>query len=617
LPRGGGAAAGCAGKGGQIGVSSRPGGRAFGRKDIAMRWLGRGIGGVLAACRRAVVLLPVLVAATAAAAGDGRFALVVGNSAYRAMPGLATPAEDTRRIADALRRTGFEVTLLTDLSGGLFWPVLDAFAAQARGADAVVFYYAGHAFQSEGRNFLVPVDAAPRADRPAEGTWPLTEVLARLAGAGTTTLVFLDACRTNPFGGAAGGADGLAAVDGGAGTFIAFATRPGQVSFDRGSGAVSPFAAALLAHLETPGIGVSDMMIRVRRDVEAATVGRQVPWDQSSLREPFAFVPAAAPGGGEVVVAGAAPTATPAATRAAPPPPLVPAPVPAPEPPVFTGFEISSEVTVVTEVGVAPPPAPGAGPAAPPPAPEAAPVPPPTAAGAPPALPPAVAAAAAPPPPPLPALGPAPVLAAAAAARTALAPVAAAAVPAALPVAPAPALPAPASARLAALAPAAAGGASQPAARTAPVSEPRPVLVGAAPGSPPPEPVPDDLPRAVQEELRRTGCYNLPVDGDWGGGSRNALARFHEVTGTDPGPLDPTEAVWRQLRAAPDGICPPPPKPQTAAAPKAPAKKTAKPSQETAAKAKPKAEAKPKAAAKPAEKKGVKCTFVVVAIVCK
>jgi uncharacterized caspase-like protein len=68
----------------------------------------------------------------------------------------------------------------------------------------------------------------------------------------------------------------------GAGTLIAFATAPGQVALD-GAGANSPFSAALMRHLGTPGLEVQQMLTRVRADVVAVTHNKQVPWSNSSL----------------------------------------------------------------------------------------------------------------------------------------------------------------------------------------------------------------------------------------------------------------------------------------------------------------------------------------------
>jgi caspase domain-containing protein/putative peptidoglycan binding protein len=115
--------------------------------------------------------------------------------------------------------------------------------------------------------------------------------------------VFLDACRDNPFAqklarsmGATRSTSigrGLAIVDAAAGSFVAYATDPHQVALD-GDGNHSPFTAALLKHMETPGLSISDMMIEVRNDVLSATQNKQRPWDNSSLTKPFYFMPAAA-----------------------------------------------------------------------------------------------------------------------------------------------------------------------------------------------------------------------------------------------------------------------------------------------------------------------------------
>jgi uncharacterized caspase-like protein len=113
-----------------------------------------------------------------------------------------------------------------------------------------------------------------------------------------TNIVILDACRDNPLAPqvtAQAGASrsvvraGLAPTSGlaagaalGAGTVIAFATAPGQVALD-GTGANSPFSAALVRHLATPGLEIDRMFRLVRADVVAATGNRQVPWSNSSL----------------------------------------------------------------------------------------------------------------------------------------------------------------------------------------------------------------------------------------------------------------------------------------------------------------------------------------------
>ena len=50
-----------------------------------------------------------------------------------------------------------------------------------------------------------------------------------------------------------------------------------------GSDRNSPYAEALLRHIEAPGRDVSGVLIAVRNDVLRATDGKQVPWEHTSL----------------------------------------------------------------------------------------------------------------------------------------------------------------------------------------------------------------------------------------------------------------------------------------------------------------------------------------------
>ena len=263
--------------------------------------------------RRALALAALLVAGLplAAAAQGARLALVVGNEAYAYVPGLETPVRDAQGVATALRDMGFDVTVLTDVGPEVFEAVLGTFANKAETAETVLFYYSGHAFQMGGVNHLVPVSARlDDAARLGDETWKLDEIAARLRPKDGQLLIFLDACRTNPLPDAtqAQAAVGLAQYDGGAGSFVAFATAPGAAAWDKGAdGTNSPFTGALLKHISEPGQTLSDLMISVRNDVSDATGGKQTPWEQSSLRSQFYFRPATnlQPGTEAVVSTGA------------------------------------------------------------------------------------------------------------------------------------------------------------------------------------------------------------------------------------------------------------------------------------------------------------------------
>ncbi|WP_291297920.1 caspase family protein, partial [Elioraea sp.] len=248
-----------------------------------------------------VVLALLVLVATAMPAAAQRVALVIGNGAYREAPALANPEADARGVAASLSRLGFATDLLLDADRPAMEAAIRRFGEAAVGAEAALVYYAGHAVEVAGRNHLIPVSARIRSDRdlPFE-TIDFDAVVAQLEGRARVILVFLDACRDNPFrqrlsaSGTRGvAAPGLAPVRGPVGTLVAFATAPGQVAQD-GFGRNSPFTAALLQHMETPGLEIRPMLGRVRQSVREATAGSQVPWENSSLEGEFFFRPGAA-----------------------------------------------------------------------------------------------------------------------------------------------------------------------------------------------------------------------------------------------------------------------------------------------------------------------------------
>ena len=261
--------------------------------------------------RRAVALCALMLMAGALAStparAERRVALVIGNAAYVASTPLANPVNDARDMSATLKGIGFEVIEGLDLDRRAFDGKVRDFARALAKADAALFYYAGHGLQVGGRNFLVPVDAelASERDLDFEGV-PLDFVLRQmeLEREGKTNIVLLDACRDNPLARnlarrmgtrSAMIGQGLAQVQTGVGTFIAFSTQPGNVALD-GQGRNSPFTAALNKAVQAPGRTITSVMIEVRNDVLTATGGRQVPWDHSALTGEFIFHLAAAPG---------------------------------------------------------------------------------------------------------------------------------------------------------------------------------------------------------------------------------------------------------------------------------------------------------------------------------
>ena len=229
-----------------------------------------------------------------------RVALVIGNAAYNQDDAkLKNPVNDATAVAAALRRLGFQVIAGKDLSEEDFYDKIEAFDNAARSAQVALFFYAGHGLQVNGRNYLAPVDLRleTRQDlrRHAIELAAVLEVMRS-----ETNLVILDACRNNPLAGelarslglnrAMAASRGLTRVESASGTLIAYATEPGSVAAD-GTGDHSPYTAALLEHLETPGLSVQDLFTQVTASVLDSTDERQKPWTHSSLSKIVRLVP--------------------------------------------------------------------------------------------------------------------------------------------------------------------------------------------------------------------------------------------------------------------------------------------------------------------------------------
>ncbi|MDW3208026.1 MAG: caspase family protein [Alphaproteobacteria bacterium] len=228
---------------------------------------------------------------------EDRHALVIGNSSYSIGP-LDNPRNDAQLMADVLRATGFEVTHHTDLTYRQFQRAVVQFGRdlQAAGEDTVgMVYYAGHAVQTNGENYLVPVDAdiADTLDLEIQ-TLRVATLMKSLEAAGNRlNLVVLDACRNNPFKSISRSASrGLAKVDAPFGTLLAYSTSPGEIATD-GTGRNSPYTAALARAMRTPGLPVEQVFKRVRIEVLEKTGNRQIPWESSSLTGDFYFLPEA------------------------------------------------------------------------------------------------------------------------------------------------------------------------------------------------------------------------------------------------------------------------------------------------------------------------------------
>jgi hypothetical protein len=237
------------------------------------------------------ILLALL--STSAAWAERRVALIIGNSQYK-NPSLVlfNPKNDAADVAASLRALGFEVILKIDAGKLDFDQAMAEFARSATLADTALFYYAGHALQYHGQNYLMPTDADLVDDISLRyQTVSLDDVRDGLSRAGGVKIMILDACRNNPLIDRLRGRTeprdvgivrGLARIDRAEGEVVAYATAANQVAAD-GSGRNSPFSTALLKRLGEAGLEIGTMFRRIAADVNEQTNGQQRPELLSSL----------------------------------------------------------------------------------------------------------------------------------------------------------------------------------------------------------------------------------------------------------------------------------------------------------------------------------------------
>lgn len=241
--------------------------------------------------RRAAVVIALVTATLRldpALATTQKRALVIGNSSYAHVSPLSNPRNDAADLAAVLKELGFAVDQYNDLGQIELLRALQNFQKQAANADIALIYYAGHGIEVERRNYLIPVDAELRSDRDINfRSVSLDLALQAVEGAGTLSVVILDACRDNPFlkqmtRSTRSIGRGLAAVEPEGNTLVAYAAKEGTVAQD-GEIRNSPYATALMQTLREPGVEIGKVFRRVRDRVLESTNGVQEPFLYGSL----------------------------------------------------------------------------------------------------------------------------------------------------------------------------------------------------------------------------------------------------------------------------------------------------------------------------------------------
>jgi len=221
-----------------------------------------------------------------------RIALVIGNADYE-VSSLNNALNDAQDITQALENLDFKVTLVENADKRAMKDAIYEFSSKLNKDTVGLFYYAGHAVQYRGENYLIPINALSSIKelRHLEDEAVRSGIVSREMAVSQSQLnfIFLDSCRDNPLPAESRGiVEGLAKSQNAKGTLIAYSTSPGRTAED-GEGRNSPYTKNLLNFINTPNQPIELMLKDVKDAVSKDTNGYQLPWYESSITGNFCF----------------------------------------------------------------------------------------------------------------------------------------------------------------------------------------------------------------------------------------------------------------------------------------------------------------------------------------
>ena len=220
--------------------------------------------------------------------GGRRIALIIGNNDYGTQR-LKNPVNDAQALMRKLRTLGFETFPCINKDKEGMKDEIVRFCEKASKYDMALFYYAGHAIQSDGINYLIPAQPAQVRNKTEmkREYIDLPYIIDCMYEANAKrNIVILDACRDTPDFVATRSANrGLANFNEPEGFLVAFATQAGDTAADGKGSANSPYMTALLEQLNVPRQDIDQLFIHVREQVQELTNGEQRPFYKNNLSE--------------------------------------------------------------------------------------------------------------------------------------------------------------------------------------------------------------------------------------------------------------------------------------------------------------------------------------------
>ena len=219
---------------------------------------------------------------------DLRIALIIGISDYN--PRLENTEKDAHALHNALSNLHFVVETCINKEHDEMKKAIADFCEKAKEYGVAMIYYAGHAVQERGINYLIPARSETPIDYDdmKKKYISLSSVIDSLQKANVRkNIIIMDACRDSPEYAwrTRGGKKGLAPVDEPKHFLIAFSTQAGEIAEDGTGQNNSPYMTAFLEELKKPRQDIDAVMINVREKVIEMTNEKQIPFYKNNLEE--------------------------------------------------------------------------------------------------------------------------------------------------------------------------------------------------------------------------------------------------------------------------------------------------------------------------------------------
>ena len=203
-----------------------------------------------------------------------RLALVIGNSGYPdADAPLSQMASDAEALANVLRKDGFVVNVVEDATHAEMTRAIDGLKLRVGPGSIVLLYFGGYGVQSDGQNYMIPVDAKVWGERDVrrDGV-SVDRLLSELKDSGARIrLAVIDASRRNPYERRFRSySHSLASIQATANTLVLTSAAPDQVVDDR-DGPHSPMMTALLKEVNSSTRSIQGVFQVTRAAVAATT----------------------------------------------------------------------------------------------------------------------------------------------------------------------------------------------------------------------------------------------------------------------------------------------------------------------------------------------------------